>query len=180
MITGKITSISPASIVPGRSLRISVSFQATNTAYKWTHWSTRVSAVTQDGRKGENAQTHPPISNDGSRDNEPIYLGIMPNKTITGSVTLEGRMNVFESWKTLDVKNFIVAPPQEFAPPELVYEPPTASETYRKKWWEVWKSESPTTKATLLPEPEEGVDIKTILIATGILTVAIFLLTRRR
>lgn len=84
---GTITKVSPASFKTGEKLDVYVSFSARTTSF-WEMsggWTTYLE-VRLNGLRGLDSQWH--IGWEGGRTNEKISLGIMPTRTLVGTVEL--------------------------------------------------------------------------------------------
>ncbi len=97
--SGVITEVKPLRFEFGELVKLLVSFTAF--ARNWPAqilWETRVTA-TLDGLSGSDSQNH--TGEDGSRDEQPLHLGAMPNRNLTGEVILEARVGWPYSWTKL-------------------------------------------------------------------------------
>jgi len=109
-ITGVITDVHPSVIEYGQPLDIYVSFNAYNDDlfYQIRGWETKVS-VTLDSLRDSDVQFH--YGRDGSRTDQSLHLGTMPNSNLTGLVILEGRHKTIPDspWTELDRRSIAVS-----------------------------------------------------------------------
>lgn len=180
MITGEITLYQPSVIPAGQRLDIFISFNAYNEGGKF--WNTRIT-VDGNNTSGSDNQNHP--LEKGSREAEKISLGTMPNRTVTGTIKLEGRGygwggNIFSGWDTLDYKSFTVSP----AVKEAVIAPPLSEVVVPSadgfRWpWEPKRPTSPQMPSPTTPtfyEPFKTVtpeEEKNTLLWVGLAMVAV-------
>lgn len=148
MIFGEITGYRPDQISVGKPARIYVSMQASVDQWAFCGWRTKLEAVA-DGRKTQEEQVF--WTTDPSRDSEVLDFGIMPDRVLSGTITLKGLepspMPVINPWITLDTKRFTIYPVRAAELPQLPYIPtPIVQPPYTppptikpppddKEWW---------------------------------------------
>lgn len=147
MVTGKIVTVVPSVIAPGQSLNIYVSYEAYFEGV-WGFWGTKLSA-SLDGFADSDTQSH--FGPEGRRDDEKLMLGIMPNRSVSGYVTLS------KNGKTLDSRYITIGLPETMPtvtplPPAIIAPAPAVPD--EPKWYEVWKQPvEPSPSAEPFPEP---------------------------
>ena len=128
-LSGKIISIEPAKVAYGQPIDLSIYFEAyVETIWEQGRgWDTRLTA-TINGLSDSDIQNH--IGRDGSR-TQTLNLGAMPNKSISGTIVLEGRgknlLSLPTEWKELDRKSISVKVVEVPTPPT----PPTPPTKYQ-------------------------------------------------
>lgn len=130
-LSGAITRVAPTEFAYAEPVDLSIDFKAyVETIWEQTRgWDTRLTA-TLNGLSDSDLQYH--IGREGQRTSETLNLGAMPNKSVSGTIVLEGRgKNLFllpTEWKELDRKRLTInlAPaelPPVSPPPEPTPEP---------------------------------------------------------
>ena len=94
--SGAITGIKPSTLVYGEELALYVTFGAFSDGD--LGWFTKVT-VEMDGQTGEEEAAQ--WGMDGSMDEQKVHVGVMPNKSVTGSVTLWAREGWLKDWVKL-------------------------------------------------------------------------------
>ncbi len=117
-VSGIITRAAPSQFVVGQPIDLEIDFNAymESVYYQARGWETSLQAVI-DGKSDSDAQTH--WGRDGSRTGESLHLGAMPDRTLTGTLTLYGRGMAIpqKDWQTLDTKDLVITASGEEPPP---------------------------------------------------------------
>lgn len=172
MITGEITNIIAPPTPAGAAMQIHVNYEAFNDAWGlFNIWGTKLIAKA-NGYQDIDTDTH--SGDEGDRLDKPsmLNLGIMPNHSVSGSVTLEAQGRVLDSEPfnlPLATKSEVISRDLPTSPPKLAWELPEYTVPVDGGGTEAAKTE-------LL-----GIDSKWAWIGLGIIAIiAIFLIFRRR
>lgn len=116
VLSGIITRIEPLQFAVGQPIDLEIDFNAymESLYYQIRGWETSLQAIV-DGLRDSDPQTH--YGRDGSRIGETLNLGAMPDRDLSGTLTLYGRGFAIptQDWQELDSKDLVIT--REGVPP---------------------------------------------------------------
>jgi len=188
MITGAITNIRDSTgamrITVGDPVHIYVSYKAsTDNIMDYPGWYTRLVAKA-DGLEDTDEQFH--TGYEGDRNDNLLSLGVMPNRSISGTVRLERQrfpgpiLAWSRGWDLISERSFVIAAGYVPTPPPPVVVPIAPSlppPTYP------WEPTTPTPTPTPIISPAPllaGFNWTTMLLVGGVALLAFMILTPQK